>query len=364
MKMLKVAIILTGRSLEGGGGAERRFFSAYKELKKENVNIELVLNQNLYYSAEKLKLLDNNDSIVLIKERSNIKLIAYNIHIIYYLLTARPATVHFPLIQKSLAPVYIFLTLARSLLNITTTCTIASYRHAYRVDLSLSDKLIYFLFLKCADKLDSLYPKIKINKKFFITPCSFINYDKFTPLEKENKVVFLGRFVPEKNPMLFLEAINIVLNKHQHDKALKWMFILSGDGPLKPNIQKFISLNNLDKKVIISKGDPSSLLGKSKIFVSIQEHENYPSQSLLEAIACENIIIATNVGDTKYLLNDAASSILISINSNDLALALEKAIEHEKHLSSSTKSLRNYILQNHNLNIFVEYLIKLWGIHR
>lgn len=224
----------------------------------------------------------------------------------------------------------------------------------------MSDKIIYNLFKSCLDGIDSLYPRIQIDRNFTVTPCPCVDYNKFMPKDKKNNAVFAGRLIKEKNPMLFLEAINIVLNEKKNERALAWKFYVLGDGPLRIDLLNYVKRNDLSSNVEFVKGDTSCFLGNSQIFVSLQEYENYPSQSLLEAIACENVIIATDVGDTRELFKNSYSAIFIQPKKEDLAQALEDVIKNPELLLAEAKRARVKVMANNNFSIFIKYLKNLW----
>ena len=69
-----------------------------------------------------------------------------------------------------------------------------------------------------------------------------------------------------------------------------------GFGPLEPEIrQEFQALKRHQVKLYFER-DPFRVLLRTKIYVSLQDTENYPSQSLLEAMACSCAVVATGCG--------------------------------------------------------------------
>ena len=59
-EFVKTYLIFSGRTLSGGGGAERRFLRLFKKMKKDtNIDIELITNRQLYESANDLGFLDS-----------------------------------------------------------------------------------------------------------------------------------------------------------------------------------------------------------------------------------------------------------------------------------------------------------------
>ena len=103
---------------------------------------------------------------------------------------------------------------------------------------------------------------------------------------------------------------------------------------------------------------PWEYLQKSKIFISIQQKENYPSQSLLEAMACENAIIASDVGETRLLVTEN-EGILVKLDAEEIADAIIKLITNTKLIERLGKNGRIKATSNHTLEKFTEYFINI-----
>jgi glycosyltransferase involved in cell wall biosynthesis len=58
----------------------------------------------------------------------------------------------------------------------------------------------------------------------------------------------------------------------------------------------------------------------------LQHFNNYPSQSLLEAMACGNAVVATNVGETHRLVDETVG-LLIEPEAPALAEALNRLLD-------------------------------------
>jgi glycosyltransferase involved in cell wall biosynthesis len=97
-------------------------------------------------------------------------------------------------------------------------------------------------------------------------------------------------------------------------------------------------------------------LSTSKIFLSLQDYDNYPSQSLMEAMLFCNSVIATDYGDTSRLVHTANNNALIS--EKDPAL-LGKAIEmllNDWKLNIANKKL---IDEQFSAGVFTEYFFQM-----
>lgn len=176
-------------------------------------------------------------------------------------------------------------------------------------------------------RIDCLYPSsVATLKKHFprkeitATPCSlpmldvYLNYSK--NVTKENIIAFVSRLVDDKNPMMLLEAVNSIADSL---RIKGYTVVICGDGPLTSKIKDYINNNSLSDVVFfMGKQNTMDIFPKTKCFCSLQENENYPSQSLLEAIASGCLCIATNVGDTKSIVLPEFG-FLIEANCSSLA---------------------------------------------
>lgn len=224
-----------------------------------------------------------------------------------------------------------------------------------------------FFALKNANIIDCLSPKIandlktKIGFKkaqlVSVTPNSFINYSKFQSAEnKDNLIVFLSRLIPQKNPILFLESI-VTIEKQLLENNYKVQII--GKGPMSDEISAFIKENNLRCVELINETFfPQEIISRSKVFISLQDDDNYPSQALLEAMACENIVVATNVGNTELLINKD-TGFVVSKNRTEIANTILKIVTHYNDLIQLGKNARQKVTTEHTIDKFYTYFDSL-----
>ena len=246
--------------------------------------------------------------------------------------------------------------------------------HSYN-DSSLSSlsKSIYRIFdseywvLKHCDKIDFLsagiIPRLeqKIgsipNNKNLISPNSFIIYDNYYPeYPKEKSVVFISRLTSIKNPMLFMEAIKLYNEKYLINNT---DFYILGIGPYEKSILEYIEKNHLTNvhfEGVVYK--PWEYLRRSKIFISLQRDNNYPSQSLLEAMACENAIIASDVGETRKLVTEN-EGVLVNFNAYEIAEGIKELLQNEEMRLEMGKNARKKAITEHNIEKYSEYFYKI-----
>ena len=103
---------------------------------------------------------------------------------------------------------------------------------------------------------------------------------------------------------------------------------------------------------------PWEYLRKSKVFISIQKDNNYPSQSVIEAMACENAIIASNVGETHKLVSEN-EGILVNLESEEICNAIIKLLSEENYRTELGKNAREKVLSTQTIESFYNYFIDI-----
>lgn len=341
------------------GGAERRLLRTINHLNKEGFKVNVITN------APSIEYLEEicNDKIffnyLYIKD-SNKFVLLYNLIKIFSKINC--SYIH---IINTTFSSFIILNLAL-FFKFEILLSIVNYPTVLKKNKYINN-IITSYCLKKSSKIDWLYSYYKkywnnkdILKKSSYTSNSFTDYSKFYSnfKEKENIILFSGRFIDLKQPLILIEAISRIQDFIRENK---YKVLMLGDGNLKNNILESIIKKKIDDIVDLNNViEPSIYFNKSKIFISIQKHENYPSQSLLEAIASLNLVIATDVGDTRRLINDN-NSILIE-NIEDLSNAIKKAVENYSFYNKKLIHLRNEIIKIHNLENSKNYFKKFYEI--
>ena len=133
-----------------------------------------------------------------------------------------------------------------------------------------------------------------------VSPCTFIDYERVRVLPKESLVAFSGRLSPEKQPELFLRAAALVLRR-----APGIRFAVMGAGPQEDFLRRLAGeLGLADALRIGFVPDPGETLARAAVFCSLQRDENYHSQALLEAMAAQCGVVATDVGLTRRMVDE------------------------------------------------------------
>lgn len=194
-------------------------------------------------------------------------------------------------------------------------------------------------------------------------PCSFADFSLCRPAsQKEKWVVFLGRLVDHKNPLLLARAIPIVVAQ-----VPDVHFYFLGEGHLQSRLETLVrELNVADHVTIKFEFHPTRILNRSSIFASMQTRGNYPSQSLLEAMACGNAIVATDVGETWRLVDDL-NGVRVPLTVDAVAEAIIRLL-NDPNLAQLGLASRQRALSEHTPERFFDYITNLYrtvvtGLH-
>ncbi len=355
-------LLILKRNIATGGGSERRLLRLYDLLSKKSS--EDYKYKIITYSENQDFVKENMDSNNIVYLDSNSSRFKTFFSLLKLILLKSKKNDFFQMTNTSFFYVFLSLILKLNRVRIITSITAYTITHkrlGFLVNLST-----YIQFL-LSDKIEWLYPYYKtywdnafISKKSVATPCSFTNYNSLECDidDKENIILFCSRMTTIKQPLLALRAIKKI---HNDLRENNYKMIFLGGGPLLNKCKEYVKENNLGELVIFYQTtNPVDFFKRSKIFLSIQKYENYPSQSLLEAIASDNIVIATNVGETKSIVN-GEGSILINSTEHDLSKAIKKAIYEYDSFSVHLKKLKEKIIKTHNIErVYNFYVNKLF----
>lgn len=223
---------------------------------------------------------------------------------------------------------------------------------------------LYWLALKRCRRVDALSDAIRADlvqrgidgNKIAVSDGSVVDIDRFRPsAAKEPWVVFSGRLVEEKNPLLFVEAMPHVLRRVPQAK-----FFLLGEGPLEGAIRRALQVMKVREVELGFYPDPAAVLAKSRVFVSLQRTENYPSQSLLEAMACGNAVVATDVGLT-WRIVDEAVGVRVKPDPLSVAEAVAGLLDNPGLAEAMGKQARERVLRHHSTEAYLRYLHQVYA---
>ena len=197
--------------------------------------------------------------------------------------------------------------------------------------------------------------KIQV-EKVNITPCSFTDYSKcHIGAKNKFRIAFSGRLENDKNPVMFIDAAQVLAKEHPEVE-----FHVMGEGRLSETIPELVINSGLSN--IIFHGfhnNPPEVLAETSLFVSIQTTNNYPSQSVLEAMACGNAIIASDVGDTRLFINEL-NGTLIPLELNAITNAIREYIKNPQSAIKKGLYAADYVRKEFTIEKVADYYLGLF----
>jgi glycosyltransferase involved in cell wall biosynthesis len=361
----RTAFILISGS--GVGGAEKRFARTFAHLRERDPSYTIIVNESLHRALARHGLdLEPGDNVAVLPERlgplsdsarRKLYLLTYPLQCLRIIRRRGARRVH--LLGSG---IYYGLPL---LADPRLGAVISLYNVGVDGAVSRSAQPLFKLALRRADAIDVLSEDIRdrllrsrynsgdrLRDKLHVMPGSFADYSRMVPAEpKLDTVVFLGRLAAIKQPLLLVEAVPAILERHPEIS-----FLILGDGPQRAAVERRLAeLGVAGSATVGPVPAPEEHLSRSKIFVSLQEQNNYPSQSLLEAMACENAVVATDVGETGRLV-DGETGIRVPADPEAVASAVNELLSDPARIRRLGRAARARVLSEHTIDRASDYL--------
>ncbi|MFO8084059.1 MAG: glycosyltransferase [Desulfobacterales bacterium] len=202
-------------------------------------------------------------------------------------------------------------------------------------------------------KVATVYNGIEV-EKFILSDLSRKNAMKQVGISADNGTVFgtVGRLAPVKGQDVLLKAFAGVVQKHIH----AWL-VIAGTGPLKDELKKLAEILSIQHRVIFLgyRKDIPEVLRAIDCFVLPSLSEGHPL-SLLEAMAAEKMVIASDVGGVPEILSAPDIGVKVKPRSVEaLANAMEKVCRMTTdERFTRGKMLRQQVLKHYNTENMVK----------
>lgn len=188
---------------------------------------------------------------------------------------------------------------------------------------------------------------------------SFYNFSKESDIDsstsplKKKVVTYISRLDDGKGVELL---IDIVKRTFELDKSIEFRIIGYGrlENYISKKLKSFYSKYDIPFQVQRTT-ENSKYLKESLIFLSLQDYENFPSQSVLEAMYFNNYILSTNVGMSNLLVKNNNGE-LISSQAELFASRIVSLCDDFQNTSLLGEKSKKLILDEFKIEGYISFL--------
>lgn len=351
----------------GSGGAERQLVYTALGLSKKGYKIKILINYNIIHYEDILK----KENIDIVCTNTSSKMLFKRFYLILKeIRNFKPDIVHSFLSERNLEAMLLS-RLLRVKIRIASIRNVSKrefkYFYMYK---NFSTKII------CNTERAQIYlaKKYNIQDKLKVI-YNGIDLEKFSDLQdkklskKNHEIsakrvgICIGRIEEQKNHISLLKALiqlfkeNILLKED--------IFLLVGnkiDQKIYAEINQLIVENNLQKNIkylgVIK--NIKEILSASDYLILPSKWEGFPNV-LMEAIASNVFVIATDVGGTKELLKDNENGILIKLpEERYIYESIKEFLKMNENMIELKKKKAKEFIQKFDLKNYIEQVEKTY----
>ena len=179
--------------------------------------------------------------------------------------------------------------------------------------------------------------------KLSVSP-NYINANKFKPHKTKkfyDRIVFVGRLSKEKNIFNLIKAVSetgITLDVY-------------GRGELEGSLREYARKEKAKVNFMgtVPNSELPDILNRYKYFILPSYFEGMP-KSLLEAMACGLVVIGTNVGGIRYIIQHKINGFLCEPTADSIVATLNKLLLDRSLCEHLVKSAREFVVKECSLD--------------
>lgn len=179
--------------------------------------------------------------------------------------------------------------------------------------------------------LRTTFAKTMFGKKMAFIP-NYVDTKLYKPIQKKNKhlrIVFPRRASPERGYWLMSKALPAIMDKYT---SVEFEFVGFAHGSeIESDLKRLCNLYpNRIKHYVVEPDQMVQVYQNADISLVPTEYSEGTSLSCLEAQACGNVVIATNVGGLPNLIFNGYNGLIINPNECELQNALDYLLKSPK----------------------------------
>lgn len=175
---------------------------------------------------------------------------------------------------------------------------------------------------------------------------------------KDDEVLWVGRFVPEKG----IEHLVVALRRILIERKVKLRLV--GDGPQRARVERLVERLGLEQNVIfqggVDRNEVARLMSQGSLFVLPSVKEGLPVV-LLEAMASELPVIASNIPGVAEVISDGQNGLLFQPQDTEaLAKAVLTLLDDRNLARRLGSNARKTALQRYSWELMLKSLNRVY----
>jgi glycosyltransferase involved in cell wall biosynthesis len=201
------------------------------------------------------------------------------------------------------------------------------------------------------DSVKSYFSK-RIQRKCLTIPNAIPPFHLDNPPPKENLILSIGRMDQGKDHITLLKAFASLAKDYP-----QWSLEIYGEGVLRPDLERYIQENNLDKQIHLpgTTQDVPHHLARANIFAFPTLYEGF-SNALGEAMAAGLPVVASNCAGNKALVDHNKTGLLFPIQDIEaLSAALKSLMDDPEKRTSLGQAAQGRMKDFHPDGIMAQW---------
>ncbi|MGC9070320.1 MAG: glycosyltransferase family 4 protein [Elusimicrobiales bacterium] len=174
-------------------------------------------------------------------------------------------------------------------------------------------------------------------------------YKEFNINENSKIVGIISRLEPWKGHRMFLEAARIV--KDKFGNTIVFLVVGTGEEKYKEELVKLSIKLGLEENVIFTgfRDDIPQIINLCDVIVNPSIEPEPFGRTIIEAMACGKVVITTNLGGPKEIIENRIDGFLVNSDAREIAKILIEVIEDDKLRKRIGKNAREKVIEKFNI---------------
>lgn len=230
------------------------------------------------------------------------------------------------------------------------------------------DSRLLLRAIRLSGRADCLYRKLASDLAALGVPAEALfnpawntaNHDAFHPEPKDLRAVsFTARAIDWKNPLLMIGVMDHVLRR-----APDVRFAILGTGKMESELAVQARGRPWAGQVRLGyMEDPSPVVNRSLVHVSLDRYDNFSNQTLLEGMAAGCATVASDVGQTQRVVTPDVG-VRVPLEAEAIAEAILRLLESPERAQALGRAGRARVLANHHVDRYIDYLRALHDLEQ